>query len=249
MDKKIRVGAVSYLNTKPLMYAFNHGYSIDGVEIVQDYPAKVADMLLKGEIDVGLVPVAILPQMPFYQIVGDYCIAAEQDVASVCLFSEVPLDRVQTILLDYQSKTSVALVKILVEHFWKLDVTFQHADVDYEKRIKGTTAGVIIGDRAFKERTIHKYYYDLAGEWIEFTRLPFVFAAWVSNSTLPQSFVEAFNNAIKLGLQHLDDVITENPSPYYDLKVYFTDNISYHWTKNKQKGLELFLKMLENSTL
>jgi chorismate dehydratase len=238
------VGAVSYLNTKPLMYAFKHGLKIEGMEIVEEYPAKIASMLLNDQIDVGLVPVAIIPKLSEHYIISDYCIGAEQQVASVCLFSEVPLDKIEKVILDYQSRTSVALARILIEHFWKLDVLFEEAKENFREEIKGTTAAVVIGDRAFEQRKISAYKYDLAAAWIEFTGLPFVFAAWVANKKLPEDFIYQFNEANKKGLENIDSVVCENSSPHYDLKKYYTENISYQLTAEKRKGLDKFLAFL-----
>ncbi|MCW3079799.1 MAG: hypothetical protein JWR87_1229 [Segetibacter sp.] len=243
----MKVGAVSYLNTKPLMYAFKHGLKIEGMEIVEEYPAKIASMLLNNEIDLGLVPVAIIPKLKEYYIVSDYCIGADQEVASVCLFSEVPLGQIEKVILDYQSKTSVALARILIENYWKLEVVFEEASLNFRNQIKGTTAAVVIGDRAFEQRKISTYQHDLAAAWIAFTGLPFVFAAWVANKKLPDDFIYKFNEANKKGLENLNEVIGENSSPFYDLKKYYTENISYELTDGKKKGLETFLKFLPNS--
>ena len=106
---------MSYLNTKPLLYGIKHGFVIDNMSLVLDYPSKIAAMLLNDEIDVGLVPVAIIPKLSEHYIIGDYCIGAIKQVASVCLFSEEPLAEIKTVILDYQSRTSVALAKILLE--------------------------------------------------------------------------------------------------------------------------------------
>ncbi len=106
------------------MYCFKHGLKIEGMEVVEEYPSKIAAMLLNNEIDVGLVPVAIIPKLKEYYIITNYCIGAEREVASVCLFSEVPLDRIEKVILDYQSRTSVALARVLIEKFWKLPVVF-----------------------------------------------------------------------------------------------------------------------------
>lgn len=246
LDKTVRVGAVSYLNTKPLMYAFKHGEKIDGMEIVEGHPAKIAAMLLNDEIDVGLVPVAIIPKLKEHYIISDYCIGAEGAVASVCLFSDVPLKKIEKVILDYQSKTSVALARILIESFWKLNVVFEEAKENFRDEIKGTAAAVVIGDRAFEQRKISVYKYDLAEAWIAFTGLPFVFAAWVANKQLPADFIAAFNKANGWGLKNLEDVVAENVSPHYDLKKYYTENISYHLTEEKRKGLGKFLKMLQS---
>ena len=244
MQKTIKVGAVSYLNTKPLMYAFKHGLQINGMEITEEYPAKIAAMLLNDEIDVGLVPVAIIPKLKEHYIISDYCIGAESAVASVCLFSDVPLNEIEKVVLDYQSKTSVALARVLIKHYWKLSVVFEEAKENFRDNIKGTTAGVVIGDRAFEQRKISPYIYDLAETWIEFTGLPFVFAAWVANKKLPAEFIKLFNEANKTGLENIDAVVAENFSPLYDLKTYYTQNIHYVLTEEKRKGLEKFLSFL-----
>jgi len=244
--KKIKVGAVSYLNTKPLLYGIKRAEALmQQVELIEEYPSKIAGMLVDGSIDVGLVPVAVIPKLNEWHIISDYCIGAETNVASVCLFSEVPVEEVETVLLDYQSRTSVNLCKVLLKHYWKKEVIFKDAGENYIEEIKGTTAGVVIGDRALKQRKVSPYIYDLAGNWKSFTGLPFVFAAWIANKTLPAHFVKLFNEANGVGLQQLDKVIAENPYEPYDLHTYYTDNISYQLTDEKRKGMQLFLQLLE----
>lgn len=244
--KKIKVGAVSYLNTKPLLFGIERSRELmEQVELVKDYPSKIAAQLLNGDIDMGLVPVAVIPRMTEYHIVSDYCIGAENEVASVCLFSEVELDKVDKILLDYQSRTSVNLCKVLLKHFWEKDVVLEDVQQDFTEQVQGTTAGVLIGDRALRQRNKSKYIYDLAAEWKSNTNLPFVFAAWISNKKLPQQFTELFNVKNGEGLQHLDAVIQENAVDYYDLHTYYMHNISYKLTAEKLKGMHLFLELMQ----
>ena len=101
--EKIKVGAVSYLNTKPLLYGITRDEKLgQQIDLVEEYPSKIAGMLVDGTIDVGLVPVAIIPKLAEWHIISNYCIGAEGEVASVCLFSEVPIDEIDKILLDYQ---------------------------------------------------------------------------------------------------------------------------------------------------
>lgn len=238
------MGAVNYLNTKPLIYGFNNGEMEDKVDLVVAYPSKIAAMLVKDEIDVGLVPVTIIPELKEHFIISDYCIGCDGEVGSVCLFSEVPLEKIEKILLDYQSRTSVDLLKILVKQYWKINPDFIATDKDYTKDIKGTTAGLIIGDRALEQRKISTYFYDLGSEWKKFTGLPFVFAAWISNKKLDQSFIEDFNKANRTGLKQIDKVVTENPYPIFDLKKYYTSYINYYLNKEARKGLQLFLSYL-----
>ncbi|HNA17947.1 MAG TPA: menaquinone biosynthesis protein, partial [Ferruginibacter sp.] len=156
MAQKIKVGAVSYLNTKPLIYGFEQGLMNDEVELLIDYPSNIASLLQTNRIDIGLVPVAIIPTLAEHHIISDYCIGCDGEVASVCLFSEVPLAEISTILLDYQSRTSVALLEILIREHWKITPELRAAAADYEKNISGTTAGLVIGDRALAQRTRSK---------------------------------------------------------------------------------------------
>ena len=135
-------------------------------------------MLVNDEIDLGLIPVAAIPKLKSSFIASDYCIATETEVASVCLFSEVPLNEIQRVYLDYQSRSSVALLKWLMHEYWGIHPEIIQADDDsYRAEIKGTTAGLVIGDRAFEQRKISTFIYDLASEWRAITGLPFVFAA------------------------------------------------------------------------
>lgn len=244
MQRKVRVGAVSYLNTKPLIYGIEKGMIKDEAELIIDYPSKIASMLLEDKIDVGLVPVAIIPQMKEHYIISDYCIGSVGVVASVCLFSEVPLPDIKTVLLDYQSRTSVALLKVLIKEYWKIDVEFEDTSGDYQSKISGTTAGLVIGDRALEQRKKSPYIFDLGEEWENFTGLPFVFAAWISNKKLDENFIKHFNEANAFGLNKIEEVVKRNPFPVYDLHTYYKECISFDLDENKKKGLELFLGKL-----
>lgn len=239
--RKIRVGAVSYLNTKPLIYGFEKGLMKDELDLVIDYPSNIAQSLLDNTIDIGLVPVAIIPEMEQHYIISDYCIAADGEVASVCLFSQVPLQDITTVLLDYQSRTSVMLVQYLIKEYWKIDPVFKKAGTDFISEIKGTTAAVVIGDRALIQRKLFPYVYDLAAAWRTHTGLPFVFAAWISNKPMPAQFIADFNQVNEYGFQHLQQVIKENPFDAFDLEQYYTRFIQYRLDDAKRKGLQLFL--------
>lgn len=244
LNKRIRVGAVSYLNTKPLLYGIKRSGLMEDIDLVEEYPSKIAQMLLDDEIDVGLVPVAIIPQMKEHFIVSDYCIGAVGEVASVSLFSDVPVEKIEKVLLDYQSRTSVTLAQVLLKNYWKKEVVFEQAGEDFRNHIKGTTAGVVIGDRALQQKKISAYNYDMGSAWNSFTGLPFVFAAWIANKQLDVNFIEAFNQANAYGLQHINEVVKENPFNEYDLIKYYTENISYLLTDEKRAGLQKFLSFL-----
>jgi len=215
LEKIWKVGAVSYLNTKPLLYGILRSAEVmRHLELTIDYPSRIAQDLIDGDSDMGLVPVATIPRLKEYHINGRYCIGAEGEVASVCLFSEVPMEQVQTVLLDYQSRTSVALLKVLLRFYWKVTPTFINTHEDYRASIRGTTAGLVIGDRALEQRRVSPYIYDLASHWKAFTGLPFVFAAWISNRPLDPGFVRIFDEANAVGLAKLPEVLAENSIPF-----------------------------------
>ena len=245
MQKKIRIGAVSYLNTKPLIYGFEQGLLKNEIELVTDYPSKLASLLQKNEIDVALLPVAAISNINHANAFSNFCIGAKQDVASVCLFSEVPIEEIQEIYLDYQSRTSVTLLRVLLKHYWQTRPILIEADEEYISSIKEKKAGVIIGDRALEQLPNFPYVYDLAKAWQDYTQLPFVFATWVTNQKLPDSFIESFNKANELGFAHLNEIIAANPFPFYDLKKYYTENIFYSFDEEMKKGMTMFLKLAE----
>lgn len=244
MSTKIRVGAVSYLNTKPLIYGFEQGMMKHQVELVMDYPARIAAALLNDEIDIGLVPVAIIPEMKEYHIISDYCIGCDGEVASVGLFSEVPLHQIETVLLDYQSRTSVKLAQVLINEYWKIDPKIKQGGQDFRSEIAGTTAAVVIGDRAMEQATVSAYHYDLGLAWKQYTGLPFVFAAWISNKQLSPDFIKDFNTANRYGLQQIEKIVQQHAPAPYDLKKYYTEFISYPLTEDKERGLEVFLEKI-----
>lgn len=247
MEKKIRVGAVSYLNTKPLLWGLAHSKLNEVVELSLDYPSNLVTLLKSDKIDVGLVPVAALLEMDEYHIISDYCIGADGEVASVAIFSEVPLHEIKHVHLDYQSRTSVMLCRILFKYHWKQNVSFVHAeDESYLDCIKGDTAAVIIGDRAMQYKQKSAYCFDLGAAWKEMTGLPFVFAAWVSHRKLEQSFIEDFNKMNKYGLKNLEKVIAGLGAVPYDVEYYYRYNISYELNDEKKKGLELFFEKIHS---
>jgi chorismate dehydratase len=109
LDRKIRVGAVSYLNTIPLLFGIRNSALMQEIELLIDYPSRIASLLLEDKIDIGLVPVAVIPRMKEFYLNTEYCIGSEGPVASVCLFSERPIQNVKNVLMDYQSSSSVEL--------------------------------------------------------------------------------------------------------------------------------------------
>lgn len=245
----MKVGAVSYLNTRPLIYGFERGMMKDDLELVIDYPAKIAKMLLEGSIDIGLVPVVTIPQLNFSNVFSRYCIGCDGPVASVGLFSDVPISQVERVLLDFESRTSVELLLILLKEYWEVRPQLVDTSKGYTSEISGTTAGLVIGDRALKQRGINRYTFDLGETWKKLTGLPFVFASWISNKSLSDDFITAFEEATALGLSHVEEIVKDNPFSEYDLHKYYTENISYEMDDRKQDALKFFLQKVKKTSL
>lgn len=249
MKQAIRVGAVSYLNTKPFIWGLEQSPVWSEIVLSRDFPAAIAQQLKNDQLDIGLLPVAAIAELQESFIVADYCIGSEGPVASVAIFSDVPLEEVTTIWLDYQSKTSVALAQILMQEYWQMQPQWKPGDADFINHIGGTEAAVVIGDRALELIPKHKYMYDLGAAWTAHTGLPFVFAAWVANKELPATFLTEFNAALKWGIAHMDQLIAQLPPVEYDITTYYHTNIRYELTDASKAGMDLFLQKLAVYTI
>ena len=214
------------------------------IELSYDIPSQCADKLLSDQADIGLIPVVKTLQMPEHYIVSDLCIGAGDAVRTVALASETPTDAISTIYLDHHSRTSVALARILAKHYWKIEPEWVHFSGDITQYPRtGNSAAVVIGDKVFGLRS--PYIYDLAVEWRKFTGLPFVFACWVANKPLDEGFLSRFNgsfNAMFNNLNAIAEHYKDHAPVGVDLLDYWTNNISYPLTPDKQKGMELFLQ-------
>tara|TARA_B100001057_G_scaffold249853_1_gene250131 strand:- start:2134 stop:2889 length:756 start_codon:yes stop_codon:yes gene_type:complete len=250
MKEMINVVAVSYLNTLPFIYGIlNDKDLMSQINLRLEYPSKCADLLKYGEVDLGLIPIIELIDMPYSEIIGEYCIGAEGKVKTVMLYSNCPLNEISSIALDYQSRTSVMLVKILAKYFWKIDVEFFDSDEDYIGGVSNNNAGLVIGDRTFNLKDSFLYQYDLAEEWFKYTNLPFVFACWVANKPLSNEFKQQFIEALKYGLDHkalVVDEYTKNQNTIIDLERYFSAYISWDFNSQKKAGLKKFLSLSRN---
>lgn len=246
----VRISIVSYLNSRPFVYGLKNFSFSEDVEISEDIPSVCADKLIDGRADIGLVPVAALPLIPNSQIISDYCIGANGEVRSVLLLSDVPIEKIKTVLLDYQSRTSIMLTRILFKEHWKFSPEFISAKVGYEKDITGSTAGVVIGDRAMEMRSGFKYVYDLSAEWEKMTSLPFVFACWVSSKNLSDKFIGEFNSALSNGLNKIDVIAEKEKSSHLtvvEIKNYLNECIDYSLDGKKREAMELFLGFLKRN--
>jgi chorismate dehydratase len=247
-SQKIKISIVSYFNTLPFRYGLKNAELINRIDLQEDIPSICAQKLKFKQVDIGLVPVALLPELDNYKIITDYCIGANGKVDSVKLYSDVPLNEIKTVTLDYQSRSSIKLTKILNKFYWKQNFEFKDAKPGYEQNISGVNAAVVIGDRTFSLNGTFKYEFDLAEEWKKMTGLPFVFAAWVTTSEVDERFISEFNEVLKNGIQNTEKAIQESghkhPSTFDSLD-YLTNKISYELDDNKRKALDLFLNYIQ----
>jgi chorismate dehydratase len=249
MDK-IRISAVKYANTYPFMYGLTESGFERKVVLETDHPSDCAAKLISGKADLGLIPVASLPLLKEYHIIGDYCIGATGKVRTVLLLCNCDFDKVETIYLDYRSRSSVNLSKVLAKNFWDREFRWMNTSKGFDFRNIGMTeAVVLIGDQCFEYEKSFRFKIDLAEEWKESTGLPFVFACWTSNKPLDPGFIEEFNLALKLGVDNIGLVVRKygesGAITGTILEKYLTENIDFNLDSEKRKGLSLFLEYLK----
>ena len=243
---KIKISAVSYTNTKPFIYGIKHTDFIDKIDLSLDNPTDCAQKLIDDKVDIGLIPVAATLNLPYWEIVADYCIGAVGAVNSVFIFSNCPIDSIEKLQLDPQSRSSNNLSRVLLKNFWKISPELIVNAPDYAVSTDPYTAFVQIGDRTFGKKDNYKYVYDLAEEWQKFTGLPFCFAAWIANKPIPKEFIADFNAALKYGLDHRAELFKELPKvDNFDVEDYLMHKIDFELTDKKKEALYLFLDYLK----
>jgi chorismate dehydratase len=233
---KIAVSAVSYTNTLPFLQGIRHSALMQQINLSVDYPSECARKVIDDEVDMGIIPVAALTKLSEYHIISDYCIGSDGAVDSVFIFAEKPISAITSLRLDVQSRTSNGLARILLKHYWQRDVDIvTEGDAD---------AYVLIGDRTFGKKDTVPYAYDLGHYWKEMTGLPFAYAVWVANKKLPESFIEAFNQALADGVSRPEDVIAGLPIyPNFNYKKYLTENLDFRLTAEKRTAIDKYLTL------
>lgn len=250
MDK-IRISAVKYANTYPFIYGLKKSGFGEKIILETDHPADCAEKLINDRADIGLIPVAVLPQMKEYHIISDYCIGSDGNVRTVMLLFNCSFEELETIYLDYRSKTSVTLAKILAKRWWKRTLKWVNTSKDFDfLNISCNEGVVLIGDQCFDYENKFRSGIDLSMEWKQFSGFPFVFACWVANKTLDPLFLTEFNSALKTGVDNIDEVVYsmgKNGSITGSvLKQYLTENIDFNLNEEKKNGLNLFLTFVKD---
>ncbi len=244
MHAKIKVGAVSYLNTKPLVYRLDE--IAPYADISYDLPSRLADRLAKGELDVALIPSVEYFQEPSYEIVSNACIGCCGPVLSVKLLTRVPFDRIQTLALDEGSRTSVALVRILLQQRFGLTPQLESLPIGAGVNDTAADAVLLIGDRAIhapEGEFVDEW--DLGDQWCRWAELPFVFAMWVARPGVQTSALRmALEEARDEGVAHLSSIVAKEAavarlSESVCLS-YLRDNLYFYLGPRERNGLELF---------
>ncbi|MEG1464282.1 MAG: menaquinone biosynthesis protein [Mucinivorans sp.] len=238
---RVRVVAVSYLNTVPMIYGITHAAPAelrDGLVLCP--PAQCADALANSSADIALVPVAALKTLPQARIITQYCISASGPVATVALLSNTDLAHIRTIYLDPHSRTSVQLVRILAQEKWAIEPRY----VDQLPQKLAAGEGILaIGDKVFDLQTRFTHKIDLAQQWQELTALPFVFAVWATCRNIDSQIVDALNHAIGYGVHHIPMAVPWDESRERNI-AYLTQNIEFELNEAKHEAINLFLSKL-----
>jgi len=248
MDR-LRISAISFLNTAPLMWDFEHGDVGRDFEIEYTLPSGCAEMLRTGTADIGIVPVVAYTQIPDLKIIPNVSIASKRSVRSILLVSKVPIERVRTVAADTSSRTSVALARVIFRKWFGAGRQFTAMPPMLETMLQSNDAALIIGDPALTVDRSRYICYDLAEEWHRLTGKPFVFAFWAVRSAAlkdsGESLATIFQQSRDHGLKHVDDLATEWAPRVgiseSEVKSYLTMNIDYTLDHENIAGLELFL--------
>jgi len=249
---RLRISAISYLNTVPLMWDFEHGTAGADFDIRYTVPSSCAAALLAGQADIGIIPAAAYSQIPDLSILPGIAIAARRPVRSILLVSKVPLSQISSVALDTSSITSVALTKVLFERWLGSGRTFAPMAPDVEAMLREHDAGMVIGDAALRVDRSKYLTFDLAEEWIRFTGKPFVFAFWaVRRAALESTTIDlpaVFQASCDHGLQP-DSLayIAREWSPRIgiteaEVHQYLTESIHYRLDQGCIDGLQVFYR-------
>ncbi len=249
-----KVSVVQYLNSVPLVWGMLHGEQQGKYQLEFTTPARCADAVRQRKADIGTIPSIEYQRMDHMQILAGISIAAKEEVKSILLLSKVPIEKIQTVAVDNSSRTSAALLRILMRKFYNRWINAVPAAPRPDVMLKRADAALVIGDPALTYNGQVAEVYDLAAEWKKFTGLPFVFALWVGHEEAKLSRMHAdFEASRDFGLAHVDDIAAEY-APKLNIKVqgvkvYLTQNIDYSLDEDNRKGLRHFYKLAKEAAI
>ena len=254
MDR-LRVSAISFLNTVPLMWDFDHGGLRREFRVDYTIPSACAEALRTGTADIGIVPVAAYATIPDLVVIPDIAIAARGPVRSILLFSKVRLEEIKKVAADTSSRSSIALLKVLFSEFYGLEPEFVPMTPDLKPMLARCDAALVIGDPALLAKGTTEFVWDLAEEWVKFTGKPFVFAFWavrkpaLADEEQARRVVQSFQQSRDHGLQPENlQASAREWSKRLGLSAeeivrYLTENIYYRLDGECRQGMDLFFRM------
>ena len=244
---KVRVGAVTYLNARPLVFSLAE--MAPQAEIVVDLPSRLADALAAGRLDVAMIPSIEYGRHPGYSIVSDACIACDGAVRSVKLYGRVPVERIRSLALDEGSRTSAALVRILLKERFGISPETRPLPIGASLDDTPADAVLLIGDRGMlPSGDGFEFEWDLGQEWRQWTGLPFVFSMWIARPGVDLQGVDAALAAARDdGVGRLEE-IARHAAPAVgiaeaDCLSYLRDHLTFHLHDRQRQGLEHFFAL------
>jgi predicted solute-binding protein len=243
---KLRVGIVDFLNSKPLAWGFMKGHHGDLFIPSFHSPALVARLLEQGNLDIGLIPSVEVQRIPGLRVLPDLCVSATQEVRSVLLVSGKPLDQVRRVALDVNSRTSVALLKILLDSRG-LQPEYLEQRPELDRMLEEADAALLIGDPALAIDRDRYEVLDLAAEWHRLTGHPFVFAVWAVRPEVDvPDLAFYFKSSLRYGLSSLDILVREAAAALSldpeMVRTYLSDNLSFFLRWPEISGLVEFYR-------
>ncbi len=246
-ETPVRIGAVSYLNSKPLIEGLEE--LVPAAELVLDYPSRLADELAAGRLDVALIPSIEAFGDPEYEIASDACVASRGPVLSVKLYCRVPAGAIRTLALDEGSRTSAALVRVILAERYGVEPYTRPLALERSLSDSDADAVLLIGDRAIHPvRETFREVWDLGEVWSEWTGLPFVFAMWVTRRGVELGAVESsLYDARDRGLERVADIAAREASLLglgrETALHYLTRNLHFRLGSAERSGLRLFYQL------
>jgi chorismate dehydratase len=248
--EEVRIASVPFVNARPLTWGFLQGPYRGIFRVRHVSPCRIPDLLRSGEADVGLIPSIEYLGLPGVEFLPQLCIASKRRVRSVYLASRVPLERIRSVALDLNSRTSVALLKIILWHKGVRDAAFRERAPSLREMLRDHDAALLIGDAALTAETTGLLVHDLAAEWFALTGLPFVFALWAARPgvVLPDG-VRPFLESRRIGMANIKEIALRAGedlaiSPE-SIESYLKTNIHFYLGSEERRGLGLFFRQAQ----